>query len=89
MGMGELEDAELADTIFCVGANSLENQINYFLAHWVPNMRGTSLGKKQAMLSGEELARARALAAELLDGSDAASRPASSARARPHPRVPG
>ncbi len=58
MGMGELinsyEDAELADTIFCVGANSLENQTNYFLAHWVPNMRGTSLGKKQAMLSGEE-----------------------------------
>ena len=58
MGMGELnnayEDAELADTIFCVGANSLENQTNYFLAHWVPNMRGTSMAKKQQMLPGEE-----------------------------------
>jgi arsenite oxidase large subunit len=58
MGMGELnnsyEDAELADTIFCVGANSLENQTNYFLAHWVPNMRGASMAKKQAMLAGEE-----------------------------------
>ncbi len=58
MGMGELnnsyEDAELADTIFCVGANSLENQTNYFLAHWVPNMRGTSEDKKTKMIPGEE-----------------------------------
>lgn len=58
MGMGELnncyEDAELADTIFVVGANSLENQTNYFLAHWVPNMRGTSLDKKESMLPGED-----------------------------------
>ena len=50
MGMGELnnsyEDAELADTLFCVGANSLENQTNYFLAHWVPNMRGASIGQE-------------------------------------------
>ena len=58
MGMGELnnayEDAELADTIFCLGANSLENQTNYFLAHWVPNMRGATADKKQQMMAGEE-----------------------------------
>ena len=45
MGVGELnncyEDAELADTIFAVGANALETQTNYFLNHWVPNLRGT------------------------------------------------
>ena len=46
MGVGELnncyEDAELADTIMAVGCNSLETQTNYFLNHWVPNLRGTS-----------------------------------------------
>lgn len=65
MGMGELnnsyEDAELADTIFCVGANSLENQTNYFLAHWVPNMRGSSMAKKNEMLPGEEHAPAKVI----------------------------
>ena len=44
MGVGELnncyEDAELADTIFAVGTNALETQTNYFLNHWVPNLRG-------------------------------------------------
>ena len=58
MGMGELnnayEDAELADTIFCVGANPLETQTNYFLAHWIPNLRGSTLDKKKAMLPDEE-----------------------------------
>jgi arsenite oxidase large subunit len=57
MGVGELnncyEDAELADTIFAVGTNSLETQTNYFLNHWVPNLRGTSLGKKQEQLPDE------------------------------------
>lgn len=57
MGVGELnncyEDAELADTIMVVGANPLETQTNYFLNHWVPNLRGTSLGKKEEQLSGE------------------------------------
>ena len=52
MGVGELnncyEDAELADTIFVVGANPLETQTNYFLDHWVPNLRGESLDKKKA-----------------------------------------
>ncbi|WP_104668404.1 arsenate reductase (azurin) large subunit [Ensifer adhaerens] len=58
MGVGELnncyEDAELADTIFCVGANPLETQTNYFLNHWVPNMRGTTSAKKNEQLPGEE-----------------------------------
>jgi len=44
MGVGELnncyEDAELADTIVVVGTNALETQTNYFLNHWVPNLRG-------------------------------------------------
>ena len=44
MGVGELnncyEDAELADTIFAVGTNALETQTNYFLNHWIPNLRG-------------------------------------------------
>lgn len=58
MGVGELnncyEDAELADTIFCVGANPLETQTNYFLNHWVPNMRGATADKKNEQLPGEE-----------------------------------
>ena len=57
MGVGELnncyEDAELADTIVAVGCNSLETQTNYFLNHWVPNLRGTSLEKKKAQLPDE------------------------------------
>ena len=57
MGVGELnncyEDAELADTIVAVGTNALETQTNYFLNHWVPNLRGTSMDKKNAQLSGE------------------------------------
>ena len=65
MGMGELnnsyEDAELADTIFCVGANSLENQTNYFLAHWVPNLRGATLDKKRQMMPGEAHAAAKVI----------------------------
>ena len=44
MGVGELnncyEDAELADTIVAVGTNALETQTNYFLNHWIPNLRG-------------------------------------------------
>jgi len=63
MGMGELnnsyEDAELADTIFVVGANPLETQTNYFLAHWVPNLRGASLDKKKKIMPGEDHAAAK------------------------------
>ncbi|HEY0837138.1 MAG TPA: arsenate reductase (azurin) large subunit [Azospirillum sp.] len=65
MGVGELnncyEDAELADTIFVVGANPLENQTNYFLAHWVPNLRGETLDKKKRMLAGEPHAAAKVI----------------------------
>jgi arsenite oxidase large subunit len=57
MGVGELnnayEDAELADTIFAVGTNALETQTNYFLNHWVPNLRGASLSKKKAEMPDE------------------------------------
>jgi len=57
MGVGELnnayEDAELADTIMAIGTNPLETQTNYFLNHWVPNLRGTSLDKKKAELPSE------------------------------------
>jgi arsenite oxidase large subunit len=63
MGVGELnncyEDAELADTIFAVGTNALETQTNYFLNHWVPNLRGTSLDKKKKQLAGESHAAGR------------------------------
>jgi arsenite oxidase large subunit len=63
MGVGELnncyEDAQLADTIFVVGANPLEAQTNYFLNHWIPNLRGTSMGLKAEELPDEEHAPAR------------------------------
>ena len=63
MGVGELnncyEDAELADTIFAVGTNALETQTNYFLNHWVPNLRGTSLDKKKKQLADETHAAGR------------------------------
>jgi len=63
MGVGELnncyEDAELADTIFAVGTNALETQTNYFLNHWIPNLRGTSLDKKKSEMPDEPHAAAR------------------------------
>lgn len=63
MGVGELnncyEDAELADTIVAVGTNALETQTNYFLNHWVPNLRGISLDKKKAEFGTEPLEQAR------------------------------
>jgi arsenite oxidase large subunit len=63
MGVGELnncyEDAELADTIVAIGTNSLETQTNYFLNHWVPNLRGTSLEKKKKEFPGEPVESAR------------------------------
>ncbi len=63
MGVGELnncyEDAELADTIMVVGANPLEAQTNYFLNHWVPNLRGTSLEKKKKEFPGEPVEAGR------------------------------
>jgi arsenite oxidase large subunit len=63
MGVGELnncyEDAELADTIVAVGTNALETQTNYFLNHWVPNLRGTSMDKKKAEFGSEPLEKTR------------------------------
>lgn len=63
MGVGELnncyEDAELADTILAVGTNALETQTNYFLNHWVPNLRGTSIDKKRSEIPDEPHAPAR------------------------------
>jgi arsenite oxidase large subunit len=63
MGVGELnncyEDAELADTIVAVGTNALETQTNYFLNHWVPNLRGSSMDKKKAEFGSEPVARGR------------------------------
>lgn len=63
MGVGELnncyEDAELADTIVAVGTNALETQTNYFLNHWVPNLRGASLDKKRAEMPDEPHAAGR------------------------------
>ncbi|MGZ5881590.1 MAG: arsenate reductase (azurin) large subunit [Xanthobacteraceae bacterium] len=63
MGVGELnncyEDAELADTIVAVGTNALETQTNYFLNHWVPNLRGTSVSKKRAEFGSEPIEQAR------------------------------
>ena len=63
MGVGELnncyEDAELADTIFAVGTNAYETQTNYFLNHWVPNLRGTRSDKKKQQLPGEAYPPAR------------------------------
>jgi arsenite oxidase large subunit len=63
MGVGELnncyEDAELADTLVAVGTNALETQTNYFLNHWVPNLRGTSVDRKKAEFGNEPVDRAR------------------------------
>jgi len=63
MGVGELnnayEDAELADTIMAVGTNPLETQTNYFLNHWIPNLRGATLAKKRELLPDEPHAAAR------------------------------
>ncbi|MEH6952790.1 arsenate reductase (azurin) large subunit (plasmid) [Nitrobacter sp. NHB1] len=65
MGIGELnncyEDVELADTILAVGTNALETQTNYFLNHWIPNLRGTSVDKKKAEFGGEPVGQGRVI----------------------------
>ena len=57
MGIGELnnsyEDAELADVILSIGNNPYETQTNYFLVHWLPNLRGETVGKKKQWFQGE------------------------------------
>ena len=60
MGIFELnnsyEDAELADVIWSIGNNPYENQTNYFLVHWLPNLQGGTLDKKKKMFPGEPVA---------------------------------
>ena len=52
-------DAELADTIVLVGANSYETQSIYFLEHMLPNLGGGTLSLKHQLLPGEPHARGR------------------------------
>jgi len=49
----------VADTIVAVGTNPLETQTNYFLNHWVPNLRGTSMNKKNEQMPDEPHEAAR------------------------------
>ncbi|MDE1977871.1 MAG: arsenate reductase (azurin) large subunit [Betaproteobacteria bacterium] len=60
MGIFELnnsyEDAELADVIWTNGNNPYENQTNYFLVHWLPNLQGATVDKKKKMFPGEPVA---------------------------------
>ncbi|CQR31737.1 Arsenite oxidase subunit AioA (fragment) [Thiomonas arsenitoxydans] len=60
MGIFELnnsyEDAELADVIWSNGNNPYENQTNYFLVHWLPNLQGATLDKKKKMFPNEPVA---------------------------------
>ncbi len=63
MGIGELnnsyEDAEVADVIMAIGCNSYETQTNYFLAHWLPNLQGGTVQKKQQWFKGEAAGSAK------------------------------
>ncbi len=63
MGIGELnnsyEDAQLADVLWSVGNNPYETQTNYFLNHWLPNLQGQTVAKKQAWFPGEAVAPGR------------------------------
>jgi arsenite oxidase large subunit len=52
---------QLADTIVAVGTNALETQTNYFLNHWVPNLRGAPLDKKRTEFGSEPFAAARVI----------------------------
>ncbi|MDR4496053.1 MAG: arsenate reductase (azurin) large subunit [Nitrospirales bacterium] len=52
-------DAQLADTIVLIGANSYETQSIYFLEHMVPNLSGETLAFKNATLPGESHAPAK------------------------------
>lgn len=52
-------DAELADTIMLIGANSYETQSIYFLEHMLPNLAGASMAQKQRLIPGEAHAPGR------------------------------
>jgi len=68
MGIGELnnsyEDSEVADTLFYIGANPYETQTNYFLAHALPNMQGTTVDKKKEWFDGETALPAKVIIAD-------------------------
>ncbi len=53
MGVMELnnsyEDAQLADVLLCIGNNPYETQTNYFLNHWLPNLKGETQAAKRAL----------------------------------------
>ncbi|MBT2297607.1 arsenate reductase (azurin) large subunit [Pseudomonas fluorescens] len=63
MGISELnnsyEDAELADVLISIGNNPYECQTNYFLAHWLPNLQGGTLAKKQSRFPDESFEKTR------------------------------
>jgi arsenite oxidase large subunit len=63
MGVMELnnsyEDAALADTIMAIGCNPYETQTNYFLNHWLPNLRGSNLAEKKQRFGKESAAAAK------------------------------
>jgi arsenite oxidase large subunit len=63
MGISELnnsyEDAEVADVIWSIGNNPYETQTNYFLAHWVPNLQGATVAKKEQWFKGETVTKGR------------------------------
>ena len=65
MGVGELnnsyEDAQLADCILATGCNPYETQSNYFLNHWVPNLNGQTVSKKQQRFPDETAAAAKVI----------------------------
>lgn len=65
MGVGELnnsyEDAELADVLLAIGNNPYEAQTNYFLAHWIPNLQGATVGNKKERYPGESFSKAKVI----------------------------
>ncbi|MDO8273822.1 MAG: arsenate reductase (azurin) large subunit [Gammaproteobacteria bacterium] len=65
MGINELnnsyEDAEVADVLWSIGNNPYETQTNYFLVHWIPNLQGGTVSKKQQWFPGETVGRGRAI----------------------------
>lgn len=65
MGIGELnnsyEDAQLADCIMAIGTNAYETQTNYFLNHWLPNLKGSTVEKKKRLFAGETVGAAKVI----------------------------
>lgn len=63
MGVMELnnsyEDAQLADVIISTGNNPYENQTNYFLNHWLPNLQGGTVDKKKKLFGSEAVGPAK------------------------------